>query len=167
MDLEGALQFCRRCPTAVIATVWPTAHGHTEAVRRWLKENNAPSLFEAHVHLRPSAAVPAIMALYHGYVCYHGPLSIGALCGTWKWASMRGRKTMLAAALLSHRPRKCISKQHSQARSTNAHRHAGRAREHRRAEVKAVLSMAERVAGDVQLLVRTLVRLSGGSGGVR
>ena len=62
----NALAFCRSSKTAVIATVWPTAYSQVNEARRWLADSGAEILHEESVELRPEAAVPAMLALYHG-----------------------------------------------------------------------------------------------------
>ena len=85
-----AVSFCQTSATAVIVTVWPTAHDYADMARAWLKSAGAKVLFETEVHyivynhyfvvtvydfevlilvqvyLQPSAAVAVVMALYHG-----------------------------------------------------------------------------------------------------
>merc|ERR1712216_474273 len=65
-ERASALAFCRESPTAVIATVWPTAHSQVSAARAWLDTTGCTLVHEASVYLSPQAAVPAILALYHG-----------------------------------------------------------------------------------------------------
>ena len=68
-DFSGrarALAFCRNSKSAVIATTWPTAHSCVDDVRTWLTSSGAELLFDTSVYMKPEAAVPAILALYHG-----------------------------------------------------------------------------------------------------
>ena len=65
-ERASALAFCRESPTAVIATVWPTAHSQVSAARAWLDTTGCTLVHEASIYLSPQAAVPAILALYHG-----------------------------------------------------------------------------------------------------
>ncbi len=69
VDFSGrtrALAFCRNRKSAVISTTWPTAHSCVDDVRTWLISSGAELLFDASVYMKPEAAVPAILALYHG-----------------------------------------------------------------------------------------------------
>ena len=61
-----ALEFCRSKETAVIATLWPTANSQVGAARQWLADSGATIVHEQSVYVRPEAAVPAMLALYHG-----------------------------------------------------------------------------------------------------
>ncbi len=61
-----ALEFCRSKGTAVIATLWPTANSQVGAARQWLADSGAKIVHEQSVYVRPEAAVPAMLALYHG-----------------------------------------------------------------------------------------------------
>ena len=63
---ERALAFCRASKTAVIATVWPTAQSQVAEARSWLVGARCKIVHEQAVDLRPAAAVPTMLALYHG-----------------------------------------------------------------------------------------------------
>jgi hypothetical protein len=47
---EG-LTFCQTSPTAVIATVWPTAYEQADIARRWLTDSGAKILLDVEVML--------------------------------------------------------------------------------------------------------------------
>jgi hypothetical protein len=65
-NAEEALAFCRKSTTAVIATLWPTAHSLVDETRFWLVESGCAVVHESSVYLTPGASIPAILALYHG-----------------------------------------------------------------------------------------------------
>ena len=61
-----AMRFCYSSPTAVVATVWPTAHSEAPAARSWLVDNGARIVYEREVMVDYRGAVPTCMALYYG-----------------------------------------------------------------------------------------------------
>ena len=61
-----ALKFCCSSATAVVATVWPTAHSQASAARAWLLDSGAKILLEKEVQIAATGAVPTCMALYYG-----------------------------------------------------------------------------------------------------
>lgn len=66
IDAARALEFCRSSKTAVIATVWPTASIQASEAKDWLIGSGCDVVYEHLLTLKPSAAVPTILALYHG-----------------------------------------------------------------------------------------------------
>ena len=63
LDVLASLAFCRSSPSAVVVTVWPTAHSQAAAARAWLLECGAAVLHEREVAIASSGAVPTAMAL--------------------------------------------------------------------------------------------------------
>jgi hypothetical protein len=49
MNAAEALKYCQTSPTAVIATVWPTAYAQADIARQWLVSSGANILFETEV----------------------------------------------------------------------------------------------------------------------
>jgi hypothetical protein len=66
IDAARALEFCRSSKTAVIATVWPTASKQASEAKDWLIGSGCDVIYEHLLTFKPSAAVPTILALYHG-----------------------------------------------------------------------------------------------------
>lgn len=100
-----ALSFCRASPTAVVVTVWPTAHAVAGEVRAWLSSCGARVLLEREVSIASRGGVATCMALYYGedWVhtnCWYGesPLPTGRPAGPYAGAKWKAALTFACEA---------------------------------------------------------------------
>jgi hypothetical protein len=78
MSTDGeALAFCRASPSAVVVTVWPTAHALAHKARAWIEDCGGTVLHAREVDVGRRGAVATCMALYSGEAwlesnCWYG-----------------------------------------------------------------------------------------------
>ena len=109
LSAADALAFCRSNPSAVVVTVWPTAHALAAKARAWIEDDcNGVVLHAREVDVDRRGAVATCMALYFGEDwihsnCWYGesPLPEGPPEAPYAGGKWKAALTWRAAAPLT------------------------------------------------------------------